>query len=242
VSEETYVEDFSAVPHDRYAQAQGSEHRYWNSQSRRWLTRKALFNFCEGHYRWRMHRMLTDPFRIDASKPANFGLEPDEIAGAVVADIGCGPISETLCLVPCATVHVVDPLVDYYRKLQPFGWRFFASVHACGAETLPFETASIDVVHCRNALDHTRDADGTLAEIARVLRKDGTFLLACDVRDRGGGAAHPYKWSKDVFEQRVFAQFAPANRPVVMEVAEDLEQSGGSPSGRWRWVCRLRKP
>jgi ubiquinone/menaquinone biosynthesis C-methylase UbiE len=204
--------------------------------------RKALSNFCKGYYHWRMHRALTDPFRVDSSKPTNFGLEPDEIAGAAVVDIGCGPISETLSLVHCATVHVVDPLVNYYRKLQPFGWRFFASVHACGAETLPFETASIDVVHCRNALDHTRDAGEILSEIARVLRNDGTFLLNCDVRDRGGGASHPYKWSKDVFEGAVFAQFEPVKPPVVMELAGDLDPSGRNLWGRRRWVCRLRKP
>jgi SAM-dependent methyltransferase len=105
---------------------------------------------------------------------------------------------------------------------------------------LPFATGSVDVVHSRNALDHTRNAGEILSEIARVLRKNGAFLLACDVRDRGGGAAHPYKWSRDVLEERVFAQFQPVRPPVVMEVQEDVESTGRRDS-TLRWVSHLRK-
>lgn len=113
------------------------------------------------------------PFRIDPARPESFGLEPDEIAGRVVLDVGCGPISRALCLVHCAEVHAVDPLLDHYRRLQPFGWRSFASVHVCGAEAL------------------------ILLEISRVLRPEGSFLLYCDLRERGGGPAHPYRWDRD---------------------------------------------
>jgi SAM-dependent methyltransferase len=239
MTEQTYVEGFSAVPADRYTEAQAEERRYWNSENR--LVRRAVRYFSEGLYQWRVHRALTSPFRVDPTRPDNFDLQPDEIAGAVVLDVGCGPISRTLCLVHCATVHAVDPLMDHYRKLQPFGWRFFASVHACGAETLPFEAESIDVVHCRNVLDHTRDADQILSEIARVLRPAGSFLLNCDLRDRGAGPAHPYRWSRDVFETRVFAQFEPVKPPVVIQVENESDASGRDPSGQRHWVCRLRK-
>src|SRR5436309_10957247 len=126
MGERTYIEDFSAVSPDRYAEAQSSERRYWSSESRVWLLRQAVRSYWAGLYAWKMHRALTNPFRVDPDNPANFGLQPNEIAGAVVVDVGCGPVSRALCLVHCATVHVVDPLVDHYRKLQPFGWRSFA--------------------------------------------------------------------------------------------------------------------
>lgn len=242
MSELAYVEDFSAVSPDRYSEAQASERRHWNSENRRlWLIRRAVYNYCLGLYEWRRHRALTDPFRIDPTKPDNFGLQPDELAAAVVVDVGCGPISQSLSLVHCAAVHVIDPLVEHYRKLQPFGWRFFASVHACGAESLPFEAESIDVVHCRNVLDHTRNADQILFEIWRVLRPAGSFLLNCDLRARGGGSSHPYRWSRDVFEERVVAQFEPVRPPAVIQAAKELDPSGRDPAGQRHWVCRLRK-
>lgn len=240
MSKQTYIEDFSAVPPDRYAEAQESELRYWTLQSRVWLTRRALYLLGTGYYAWRRHGALTNPFRIDPTRPANFGLQSDDIAGAVVVDVGCGPMSETLSLVHCATVHAIDPLVDHYRKLQPFGWRFFESVHASGAENLPFETESVDVVHCRNVLDHTRDADQILSEIGRVLRPRGTLLLYCDVRERGAGPPHPYRWSKDVFEARVFAQFEPVRSPALIKVVNDPDASDRDP-GQIHWVARLRK-
>ena len=241
MGEETYVQDFSAVPADRYAVAQASESRYWNSQSRLWLVRCALRIYLRGLYAWKVHRALVGPFGDDSAKPANFGLVPEEVAAAVVVDVGCGPISQTLSLVHCSTVHVVDPLVALYRRLQPFGWWSFESVNACAAEAMPFEAGSVDIVHCRNVLDHTREADKILSEVARILRPGGTFLLNCDLREVGGGPGHPYRWDREVFEERIFDQFEPMKVPVVIQAANELDDSGRDPAGQRHWVCRLKK-
>lgn len=241
VDQESYVEDFSAVPPDRYAVAQASERRYWSSQSRLWLIRCALRTYAQGFYAWKVHRALTNPFRVESTNPANFGLLPENVAGAVVVDVGCGPMSQTLSLVHCATVHVVDPLVAFYRRLQPFGWWAFESVNAQPAEALPFEAESVDIVHCRNVLDHTRAAHQILSEVARVLRPGGTFLLNCDLREVGAGPSHPYRWDRDVLEKRIFASFEPMMAPALIPAANELDESGLDPAGQLHWVCRLKK-
>ncbi len=236
-----FIEDFSAVPSIRFSEAQTAERDFWDSQDRVVLTLQANYYFYAAYYEWTEHRALLNPFRRDPTRPANFQLSADDIAGAAVLDIGCGPTSQALSLVHCATVHAVDPLVDHYRELQPFGWDHFRSVLAAGAEELPFETASIDVVHSRNVLDHTRHADQILDEAWRVLRPGGQLLLKCDVRgERGGGPAHPYRWSREVLEKRVFAQFEPVTSVSVTDAITGMATEGPD-SEQARWVCRLRR-
>jgi len=43
-------------------------------------------------------------------------------------------------------------------------------------ESLPFESASFDLVHCRQVLHHARDLRQLCREIARVLRTGGTMI------------------------------------------------------------------
>ena len=242
MTETTYIENFSAVPNDRYAQAQAAERGYWDSEGSELLIWQAQCRFYAGRYEWEKHRDLINPFRIDPGRPGNFQCSPEQFAGAVVLDVGCGPISQSLSLIHCATVHAVDPLIDHYRELQPFGWEYFRSAVASGAEELPFEDQSIDVVHCRNVLDHTRNADQVLSEIARVLRPGGRLLLNCDLRNqRGGGPGHPYNWCRKVLEQRVFAQFVPVRPATVVDVVHHRETTEQEHPIQVHWICHLRR-
>lgn len=43
-------------------------------------------------------------------------------------------------------------------------------------ETLPFESASFDVIHCRQVLHHARDLSQLCLQIGRVLKPGGTFI------------------------------------------------------------------
>lgn len=123
------------------------------------------------------------------SRPHNFQIAGPAIEGKTILDIGCGPMSPTMSLVHCAKVHVVDPLVDFYNTIQPFGGEFFTSVSSVGAEQLSFDRHSFHFVHCWNVLDHAQDADKVLREIMRVLLPRGQLLLGCDVRDERGGVS-----------------------------------------------------
>jgi len=231
-----YVEDWSPVPQHRFDQAQTQEREYWTGKNRDVLKLQAQYNYCAGFHAWIKHKALLNPFRIDRARPRNFQLSGEDVAGGVILDVGCGPITSTLSLVHCATVHVVDPLVSFYQQIQPFGWEHFASITPTGAEQLPFASGSINFVHCRNVLDHTQNAHRILSEIARVLCPTGQLLLDCDVRGtKGGGAAHPYKWTVDVFEAEVFKRFKPVTE-VALLAYDNFDQAELA-----RWVCRLQK-
>jgi len=212
---------------------------YWSSMDSQLLTLEEKYYFYAGYYEWTKHRALTNPFRVDSTRATNYHMRPEEMVGASVLDLGCGPVSEARSLVHCATVHAVDPLVRYYEQLQPFGWEFFGSVGASRAEELPFANESVDVVHCRNMLDHSQNAEQVLREIGRTLRPRGQLLLNCDIRgDLGGGLAHPYKWYREDFEERVFAGFDPVTPVALLErPVDEVEDSGVVTT----WVCRLRK-
>lgn len=49
------------------------------------------------------------------------------------------------------------------------------------AEALPFENQSFDIVTCRIAAHHFAEPEKFVAEVARVLKADGTFLLVDNI-------------------------------------------------------------
>ena len=179
---------------------------------------------------------MLDPFRVRKfRRPENFQIPADEMEGSRVLDVGCGPVSKALSLVHCATVSAVDPLLNVYREMQPFGWDYFETAASVGAEELPFDDRSFDFVYCRNVLDHTRDADQVLREIVRVMPAQGQLLLTCDSRyGRGGGPAHPYAWTTETLQARVFEQFDPVT-PISVRTTVGAWDGRGQRPVRIRW-------
>jgi SAM-dependent methyltransferase len=237
----SYVRDWSAVSPDRYREAQEAERAYWRAEDPRWLYVNAAYQFYAGYYQWHEHRDLHDPFRVNPASPRNFQIPAEEMEGRRVLDVGCGPQTHSLSLVHCAEVHAVDPLADFHRELQPFGWEHFGSVTAAGAEELPFEDGTFDFVHCWNVLDHVRDAGRVLGEIGRVLAPDGQLLLGCDVRPRrGGGSPHPYHWTREALEERLLAEWEPV---TPIQLLDELRNpiAPGQDLDLIMWSARLRR-
>ena len=60
--------------------------------------------------------------------------------------------------------------------------------------SLPVQTASFDVVVCFEAIEHVPSPEQALAELARVLRPDGTLILSTPNREVfiGGGSGNPF--------------------------------------------------
>jgi SAM-dependent methyltransferase len=52
---------------------------------------------------------------------------------------------------------------------------------AATAEAIPFAARHFDLVTCFNALDHVENLHAALAQVQRVLKPDGTFLLIVEV-------------------------------------------------------------
>ena len=99
-----------------------------------------------------------------------------------VLEVGCGAGQELLPFIEntdafCVGIDAADELGAVTKNF--FDWgnceNRVAFVRAMG-EQLPFDEASFDVVLCRVALPYM-DNRRTIAEIARILRPNGVFLL-----------------------------------------------------------------
>lgn len=83
----------------------------------------------------------------------------------------------------------VDPLADHLRPLFPWQLRSPVRTIAAEGEQLPFEDESFDIVLSDNVIDHARDPQGIVDEIARVLKPGGALYFTVHVH-------HPiYHWS-----------------------------------------------
>jgi SAM-dependent methyltransferase len=109
----------------------------------------------------------------------------------VVLDVGCG-ISTVLEFLP-GRRYGIDPLGDHYRSV--YAYPADLVIKRAYGEAIPFPDRHFDVVFCSNCIDHTEDSDRTIAEIWRVLRDQGWFILTCEVFETDLGArnaGHPY--------------------------------------------------
>jgi SAM-dependent methyltransferase len=90
-------------------------------------------------------------------------------------DVGCGAGLSTAALAPLARrvigLEPVPAMLAYRRTVAPH-----ASFVIGRAERLPFAAGSFDLVTAAGSLNYA-DLPSALAEIARVLTADGTFLL-----------------------------------------------------------------
>lgn len=104
-----------------------------------------------------------------------FGLTPDFYTGKSILDIGCGPRGSLEWASMAAERVGLDPLADRYRRLGTASHRM--TYANAPAEQIPFAGGYFDVVCSFNSLDHVDDLIKTVAEIKRVVRPGGLFLL-----------------------------------------------------------------
>lgn len=96
-------------------------------------------------------------------------------------DIGCASgfmISEIAKSYPQAKyfgIDVYDKAISYAIKIYPH-----IKFQIASAEKLPFKNESFDLILCYETIEHVENPIACLLEIKRVLKKDGTFILAMD--------------------------------------------------------------
>ncbi len=137
-----------------------------------------------------------------------------------VLDVGAGPLSSLGTVLPGAEVELIatDPLAALYAELcgaagvvPPVPTRFAL------AEELEafFPRDHFDLVHCRNALDHSFDPLRGIAQMLGVLRPGGHVVLLHHrneaERERYDGF---HQWNFDIREGR----FVIWNRAVELDV------------------------
>jgi SAM-dependent methyltransferase len=134
---------------------------------------------------WNQYRFLSEIRQIVAF---------DDQTG--VLDVGCG-ISTVLEFVR-GRRYGVDPLADRYRTIYEYPEDLH--IQRAYGESLPFSDNAFDVVFCSNCIDHTESPMRLVAEVDRVLRPGGHFILTCEVFSAAGGsrnAGHPHSMSQD---------------------------------------------
>src|SRR5262249_48832851 len=97
------------------------------------------------------------------------------------------------------------PLIEQYRSL---GIEAHRMKYVCApSEKIPFENAHFDYVASFNSLDHVDDVDKTLSEIARVLKKRGSFLLITEI-NHPPTPTEPHTLTEELIE-RLASNFTP---------------------------------
>ncbi len=109
----------------------------------------------------------------------HFGLSPDYYTNKRVLDIGCGPRGSLEWANMSKERIGLDPLAKEYLKLGTTKHKM--QYIASGAESIPFPDSYFDIVSSFNSLDHVTDLEKTVAEIIRVVKPGGLFLLLSDV-------------------------------------------------------------
>jgi SAM-dependent methyltransferase len=105
----------------------------------------------------------------------DFGLK----AGARTVDVGCGEGRHAFELARRFgfTVLGIDPLPRHVELATAAEAGERVRFAMGSADALPVETATVDLVWCRDVLSHVADPEGAYAEVRRVLRSGGRALV-----------------------------------------------------------------
>jgi len=147
------------------------------------------------------------------------GIDDDDyFAGKVVLEIGPGAVGfPEACGARVALA--VEPLAP---RLAEAGLLIEgdAVYLAVGAEAIPVLDGSVDVVVARNSLDHVVDPAAVCAEVRRILRPGGTFILNVDI-DHAPTPTEPHAFTLD--DVRALVEDFDVERETVREVPHGNE-------------------
>lgn len=111
-----------------------------------------------------------------------------------IADIGSGPLSTIGNYLDDVIVHV------YPSDNQDFSgfWKKYNAipefqVEYQDMEKLEYPDGYFDIVHCENALDHTKDALSAVKEMIRVCKPGGWVYIDCNLYQLSTG--HKHYWN-----------------------------------------------
>lgn len=130
--------------------------------------------FWEGRYKADRRRFSRDFYaslllEIAGAEDASF------LEGQVVADFGCGPRGSLAWAAGAARRIGIDVLADQYRRLFDTSGQNMEYVASTETQ-IPLPDASIDVMFCVNALDHTMHPATMAGEMLRTLKSGGTLV------------------------------------------------------------------
>jgi ubiquinone/menaquinone biosynthesis C-methylase UbiE len=128
----------------------------------------------------------------------HFSLSLEYYRGKRVLDIGCGPRG-SLEWADMALERIgLDPLANKYKKL---GTASHKMTYIPGSSaSIPFSDGYFDIVTSFNSLDHVANLDKSIAEIVRVVKPGGLFLLLSEL-DHPPTSCEPISFSWDIVDR-----------------------------------------
>lgn len=126
-----------------------------------------------------------------------------------VVDLGCGVTFFPFAVAKLGTWVTgtdIDPVcrkdlaaAEQFLKVHPGRVDFSLA----DGKTLPFEDGSIDVVYCISVLEHIPDFPRTIAEVERILKPGGLFIVTIDLDLRGDAqiGVEPHRRLKEILAE-----------------------------------------
>jgi len=112
-----------------------------------------------------------------------------------IADLGSGPICTVGNLWDHRKITIIpsDVLQPHYQEMiDDMGIQLLIPTEYQDMEALTYPDNSFDIVHCVNAMDHTRDAKKAISEAVRICRPDGYIYLRHAVAQKRRWGGHHY--------------------------------------------------
>lgn len=159
-----------------------------------------------------------------------------DFTGKVFVDVGCGTRG-VLPIIKAKERIGVDPTLSKAKQsyaIDEIDIDYFSEK----AESFSMPDNSADVICCNNALNHCEDPDLALAEMHRVLKKDGLLLLEVFIEKKN--IAHTVEFNACELSNLVSKYFTPINikherLKVKVEIDEDMD---GHLPMRWGGVFK----
>ena len=147
-----------------------------------WFLCHEEFHYEEGGVTYAEQRIINARIQLDEFLTA-VGHDEDWLADKSALSIGAGCTGD-LAAWPCRYKVAADPLMIVYQRLgmlikDACGGR--TQFIAAPAEALPLLDAHVDIVYCRNALNHMAEPAAALDEVARVLKPGGMLFVDVDL-------------------------------------------------------------
>lgn len=141
-------------------------------------------------YYWTKFNKKVEQFNKPAYLPSYFDDLIGEKTKVRIAEVGCGLVNTIGEMWNTAEVEIVcsDAHADSFNSMwDEKGLQPLHPIHKEDMEALSYEANSFDIVHCRNALDHTEDPLRAIEEMKRVSRQWVYLLHAPDQMSTYGG-------------------------------------------------------
>ncbi len=115
-----------------------------------------------------------------------------------IVDIGSGPFPKTGQYLEGVKIEIHNcDKQDFSEFWKDLGEAPLFPIEQQNMESLTYPDNYFDIVHCINALDHTRDALAALKEMIRVCKPGGWVYIDCNLDQLSTGGKHYWNAQED---------------------------------------------